>query len=168
MSITLRSERPSDTAAIDTLIAKAFLDAPHASHTEHFIVGALREAGQLSLSLVATDHGDIVGHVAVSPVAVSEGTEGWYGLGPVSVAPERQGQGIGARLVQQALAELRRLGAEGCVVLGEPAYYGRFGFKAVPELVLPDVPPEYFQAVAFRGAMPAGTIAYHAAFDSQG
>src|SRR5690606_17497287 len=111
--------------------------------TEQFILSALRESGQLSVSLVADESGTVVGHVAVSPVVVSDGATGWYGLGPLSVAPERQGQGVGGQLVEHALAELRRLGASGCVVLGDPKYYSRFGFIAEPSLALPGVPPEY-------------------------
>lgn len=167
MNIKIRSEAPSDIASIEALIASAFLDAPHTSHTEQFIVNALREAGQLMISLVAEDGGKIVGHVAVSPVSISNGAEGWYGLGPISVAPERHGQGIGSRLMEQTLAELRRRGAAGCVLLGEPRYYARFGFKVEPALVLPNVPPEYFQVISFHGPVPAGTVSYHQSFNAQ-
>ena len=167
MSLQLRHETPADAAAIEHLTRAAFLAAPHTSHTEQFIVNALRRAGALSVSLVAEDDAAVVGHVALSPVSVSDGSSGWYGLGPLSVAPQRQGQGIGSRLVRQALAELRGRGAAGCVLLGDPAYYGRFGFKPEPTLVLPGVPPEYFQALSFGGAVPAGTVAYHPAFDAQ-
>ncbi|GAB3395322.1 GNAT family N-acetyltransferase [Azotobacter armeniacus] len=168
MSIKIRSEVPSDVAVIESVTAAAFLNAPHTNHTEQYIINALRKAGQLSISLVAESNGDIVGHVAVSPVSISDGSDGWYGLGPISIAPEHQGQGVGTQLMGQALVELRRLGAAGCVVLGEPKYYCHFGFKAEPALVLPDVPPEYFQAIAFDGAVPAGTVAYHEAFNIQG
>jgi len=168
MSIKIRSEAPSDAAAIERLTVEAFLKAPHTSHTEQFIVNELRRAGQLSVSLVAEDNAAIVGHVAVSPVAISDAGDGWYGLGPISVAPGRQGQGIGGQLMAQALAELRRLGAAGCVVLGDPEYYCRFGFKTEPSLVLPDVPPEHFQAISFHGTIPAGTVSYHQAFNTEG
>ena len=97
----------------------------------------------------------------------------WWGfgathatLGTIIVAPDRQGQGIGTTLMKAALAELRRLGGAGCVVLGSPGYYGRFGFKAHAGLVLPGVPQEYFQAIAFGGKMPAGDVRYHQAFDA--
>lgn len=168
MRVGIRSEKSSDVAAIEALIAAAFLDAAHTSHTEQFIVNALRKAGQLSISLVAEDNGAIVGHVAVSPVSISDGTDGWYGLGPISVAPECQGQGIGNRLMKQAIAELRGLAAAGCVVLGEPSYYGHFGFEAEPTLVLPDVPPQYFQALSLCGAVPSGSVSYQEAFNARG
>lgn len=167
MALTIRPEDPSDADAIDALITSAFRDAPHTSHTEQFIVRGLRKARQLTISLVAEDDGTLVGHVAVSPVAVSDGTPGWYGLGPISVVPARQAQGIGSELMTKALAALQDLDAAGCVVLGEPAYYGRFGFRAEPGLVLPGVPPEYFQALPFRGQLPSGTVSYHDAFNAQ-
>lgn len=160
----IRDERPADAAAIHALTEAAFRDAPHTSHTEQFIVDALRRAGALEVSLVAEEPSGLVGHVAASPALLSEGSRGWFGLGPVSVTPGRQGQGIGAALVQAALQRLRERGAAGCVVLGDPAYYGRFGFRAHDGLVLPDVPPRYFQALAFGGAIPAATVAYHRAF----
>lgn len=163
----IRNERPADADAIHALVAAAFRDAPHTSHTEHFIVAALRNAGQLAVSLVAEEDDGIVGYVAASPVSISDGTQAWYGLGPVAVSPARQAQGIGRRLVEQALQALRGLGAAGCVVLGEPAYYGRFGFRAEPALGLPGVPPGYFQALSFGGALPCGSVSYHEAFDAQ-
>ena len=114
---------------------------------------------------MATEAGRIVGHVAVSPVSISSGAVHWYGLGPVSVLPEMQGLGIGSRLITAALAQLQTLSAHGCVVLGEPEYYQRFGFKAEPSLVLADVPAEYFMALGFHDDVPCGNVAYHAAFD---
>ncbi|MBB1634408.1 GNAT family N-acetyltransferase [Cupriavidus sp. UME77] len=166
MPLTIRPETPADIAAIERLTAAAFQSAPHTSHTEHVIVNALRRAGQLSVSLVARDGADMVGHVALSPVSITDGTTGWYGLGPISVVPERQGQGIGAQLMACALDALRGLGAAGCVVLGDPAFYGRFGFMAQSELMLPGVPAEYFQSLSFQGSRPAGTVRYHEAFDA--
>lgn len=160
----IRKESPSDAAAIEAVTIAAFQGAAHTSHTEQFIVRALRDSGQLTVSVVAEDNGAIIGHVAVSPVAISCGTTGWYGLGPISVAPERQGHGIGAQLMEHALTELRTLGAAGCVVLGEPNYYSRFGFNAEPSLTLPDVPTEYFQAISLNGSVPSGTVSYHDSF----
>ncbi|WP_316153811.1 N-acetyltransferase [Cupriavidus sp. BIC8F] len=166
MSVQIRPESPSDADAIARLTTAAFLTAPHTSHTEAFVVNALRRAGQLTVSLVAQAGDRLVGHVAISPVTFSSGATGWYGLGPISVAPDRQGQGIGSQLIHAALADLRRLGAAGCVLLGDPAYYGRFGFAARPGLVLDGVPPEYFQALAFDGGYPAGSVQYHDAFNA--
>ncbi|WP_341502049.1 N-acetyltransferase [Gallaecimonas sp. GXIMD4217] len=168
MEMTIRPERSGDEGAIAALTRAAFHDAAHSSHTEQFIVAALRRAGALSLSLVAEDDGQLLGHVALSPVTLSCGASGWYGLGPISVRPDRQGQGIGRRLMEAAIAWLEAQGAQGCVLLGEPAYYGRFGFENYPELVLPGVPPEYFQALALAGAVPTGEVSYHPAFSATG
>src|SRR5690606_16069177 len=148
----IREETPSDVAAIEAVTIAAFLTAAHTSHTEQFIVRALRDSGQLFASLVAESNGSVIGHVAVSPVSVSDGSLGWYGLGPISVVPERQKQGVGALLMEGALAALRDSGADGCVVLGEPNYYSRFGFNAEPTLVLPGVPAESLQAISFSGS----------------
>ncbi|NJR40875.1 MAG: N-acetyltransferase [Leptolyngbyaceae cyanobacterium CSU_1_4] len=167
MNIILRKEVPSDIADIQALIATAFLNAPHTSHTEEFIVNALRNSGYLTLSLVAEVDRQIVGHVAISPVSISDKSQGWYGLGPVSVNPEHQGMGIGSRLISQALDTLREQGAAGCVVLGEPKYYRRFGFEAEPSLVLPNVPPAYFQALSLGTQMPKGFVSYHESFAVQ-
>lgn len=161
-----RPETEADAAGIEAVTVAAFLNAEHTSHTEQFIVAGLRKAGALTLSLVADVHWGIVGHVAVSPVMLSDGTTGWYGLGPVSVWPVFQGHAIGYHLIRDALSRLREMGANGCVVLGDPRYYGRFGFKAVPGLVLPGVPPENFMALAFGVEMPQGSVAYHAAFEA--
>ena len=167
MTIEIRNELATDVDAINAVTIAAFSDAPHTGHTEQFIVKALRSTGKLSISLVAERDGEVVGHVAVSPVSISDGSTGWYGLGPISVMPACQGQGIGSRLMQAALQALRASGAAGCVVLGEPGYYGRFGFRAEPGLVLADVPPEYFQALAFSGTVPSGTVTYDAAFNAR-
>ena len=168
MEVDIRREIPADIAPIDAVTAAAFLEASHTSHTEQFIVAALRAAGALSVSLVAEAEGDVVGHVAVSPVTISDGTIGWYGLGPISVLPAWQGRGVGSSLMRAALEALREMGAAGCVVLGEPTYYGRFGFRAEPGLVLLDIPPEYFQAIAFVNSdLPSGVVAYHDAFEAE-
>ncbi|MNE49884.1 Acetyltransferase (GNAT) family protein [compost metagenome] len=167
MSISIRNEQPADIEAISRLTETAFASEPHSSHTEQFIVNALRRSGQLTISLVAVEGDAILGHVAISPVAVSSGATEWYGLGPISVRPDCQGQGIGSVLMKTALAELERLGGRGCVVLGDPGYYGRFGFKAYPDLQLPGVPPEYFQALVLGDDLPAGSVRYHAAFEAK-
>ncbi len=167
MNLEIRNETATDILAIEAVTISAFASAPHTSHTEQFIVNALRKAGALAVSLVAEVEGVVVGHVAVSPVSVSDGASGWFGLGPVSVVPEHQRRGVGSSLVRAALGILREDGAAGCVVLGEPGYYGRFGFRAHPEMILSGVPPEYFQAVAFESVRPHGTISYHEAFEAQ-
>lgn len=160
----IRPETPADVAALAAVTEAAFLDAPHTGHNVQFILAGLRDAGALALSLVAEMDGVIVGNIAVSPVSISDGTLGWFGIGPVSVVPEWQGRGIGSTLMRAALARLTESGASGCVVLGDPAYYRRFGFANDAGLVLRDVPPEYFMAVTFGPPAPHGTVGYHPAF----
>jgi putative acetyltransferase len=166
MTCTIRREGAGDAPFIHEVTRAAFEGAPHTSHTEERIVDALRAAGALTLSLVAEVDGRLVGHVAVSPVEVNGGSEGgFYGLGPISVLPGYQRRGVGSALMRAALAELDALGASGCVLLGDPAFYARFGFVPAAPLILPGAPPEYFQVHALRGEIPAGVVRYHAAFD---
>ena len=163
----VRPEQPADIPAITAVTIAAFALAEHAGHNEHLIVDALRRSGQLAVSLVAEDDaGVLIGHVALSPVAVSDGARDWYGLGPISVVPVRQGRGVGTLLMQAALKTLRRLDAAGCVLVGDPGYYVRFGFRNEPALVYPGLPAKYFQAIAFKGEVPRGTVAYHESFST--
>ncbi|QKO21143.1 GNAT family N-acetyltransferase [Rhodoferax sp. BAB1] len=166
MNLRIRDETTLDVPAITALTEAAFLNAPHTAHTEHFIVNALRRAGQLTLSLVAERDSVVVGHVALSPVTISDGAPGWYGLGPISVLPALQGQGIGSALMHAALDGLRARGAAGCLLVGDPAYYTRFGFKPVSGLLYPGIPPEYFMALAFGASLPQGSVVFHAAFEA--
>lgn len=162
----IRREQAEDIVAIGQLTTRAFRNMEHSSQTEAAIIDALREAGVMTLSLVAVDGGELVGHIAFSPVKVNGRDVGWYGLGPVSVEPERQGEGIGGSLVTAGIENLKALGAEGCVLLGEPAFYGRFGFRRSPLLQLENVPPEYFLILAFGPDIPAGVVTYHDAFEA--
>ena len=159
----IRPERIGDEAAIRTLTTDAFAGTAHSDETEADIIDLLRAAAALTVSLVAEDADAIVGHVAFSPVSIS-GADGWFGLGPVSVVPARQGQAIGAALIVEGLAQLRERGAKGCVLLGDPAYYARFGFAHDPAIIYPGPPPEYFQALAFGDQRATGIVAYHPAF----
>jgi len=163
--VEIRTEDVGDADAIADVTTRAFRAAAHSSGTEAKIVEALRHAGALTVSLVATESGSIAGHVAVSPVRIDGREERWFGLGPVSVAPEHQSKGIGTALVQAALERLRELKADGCIVLGDPAFYRRFGFSSDPGLGYEDVPPEYLQRLLLAGTPPKGEVSYHPAFD---
>ncbi|GIJ89508.1 hypothetical protein Asppvi_008450 [Aspergillus pseudoviridinutans] len=167
--IRIRPETKSDASSIDEVTSAAFANAEHTDHNEQSIVRGLRGANHLSVSLVAEDEvtQTIVGHVAVSPVNISDGSENWYGLGPISVLPEYQGNGIGSILIERAMADIQTRHAAGCVVLGSPKYYTRFGFKAEPSLQLPGVAPEYFMALTWRKPTPIGTVTYHKAFEAE-
>lgn len=167
MDLILRPETLTDIPTVADLTRRAFETLAISQHTEQFIIAGLRAAGALSVSLVAELEGRCVGHVALSPVAISDGDTGWFGLGPISVEPELQNQGIGTRLMHEGLAAIRRLGARGCILVGEPRFYSRFGFKAEPRLVLEGVPPEVFLCLAFGNSIPSGAVTFHPAFFAQ-
>jgi putative acetyltransferase len=145
----IRKETDSDIEAIAEVTIAAFKTLSISNHTEQFIVNALRAAGALTISLVVEIDGRVVGHIAFSPVAISSGTQNWYGLGPVSVLPEYQRRGIGKALIQEGLSLLKGLGAQGCCLVGDPSYYKRFGFRNYPELVHEGIPQEVFLALPF-------------------
>lgn len=163
MDIIIRKETQADVEVISRITEAAFETHPISQHTEQFIVLALRAAKVLTLSLVAEVEGKVVGHIAFSPVTISDGSTGWFGLGPISVLPERQRRGIGKALMQEGLSLLEGMGAKGCVLVGDPNYYERFGFRNRPELVYEGIPQEYFLALPFDS--PAqGTVTFHEAF----
>jgi putative acetyltransferase len=140
--ITIRPERPADVGAIRRVLETAFPTAVEAN-----LVEALRSAGRLSISLVADDGGEVIGHVAFSPVTAA-GVAAGLGMAPVSVLPARQRQGVGSRLIREGLAECARAGCAFVVVLGDPAYYGRFGWNPASALGLGN---EYGVADEFMG-----------------
>jgi len=164
----IRNEKPTDVEAISEVTRAAFENHPYSRQTEQFIVSALRAANALTVSLVAEIDGKVVGHVAFSPVTISDGSDGWYGLGPVSVLPTCQNQGIGKSLIQEGLALLKALGANGCALVGEPRYYERFGFRNRPELVHEGVPQEYFLALPFCEHELKGVAVFHPGFGATG
>jgi putative acetyltransferase len=166
--IHIRSETKDDIEAIGEVTAAAFQALEISNHTEQFIIEALRAAGALTLSLVAVVDGRVVGHVAFSPAEISDGTRDWYGLGPVSVLPEYQRRGIGKALIHEGLSRLKGIRARGCLVVGHPEYYRKFGFDNVPGLVHEGVPPEVFLALSFDGETPQGTVAFHEGFRAEG
>ena len=161
----IRSERPEDATTIHALTETAFKGMPFSDGTEAKVVDALRAAGALTLSLVATLDGEIVGHVAFSPVTINGEAGDWYGLGPVSVWPDRQRTGIGQALIRDGLRRLKSGGAGGCVLLGNPAYYRRFGFENDPELLHAGAPAWAFQRLSLSGSRPQGEVSFHPGFD---
>jgi predicted N-acetyltransferase YhbS len=163
---TIRREQDGDEGAIAQVIGAAFARQPWSDGSEAGIVQRLREAAELEISYVAiTASGNIVGHVAFSPVEIDSRQGSWFGLAPLAVLPDWQGRGIGAALVHAGLEDLQRIDAAGCVVLGEPAYYGRFGFAHDPALTYAGASnPRYFQRLVLRGDPPRGQVSYAAAF----
>ena len=163
----IRKETASDIEAINQITIEAFKTLQVSNHTEQFIIEALRAAGALTLSLVAEIDRRVVGHVAFSPVEISDGTRDWYGLGPVSVLPEYQRKGIGKALIQEGLSRLKGLNARGCCLVGHPEYYRKFGFENVAGLVVDGVPGEVFFALSFDGHIPKGAVMFHEAFKAE-
>jgi putative acetyltransferase len=167
-NILIRDEKDTDYEVISDVTRSAFETMEISNHTEQFIIEALRAAKALTISLVAEVNGRVVGHIAFSPVTVSDGTEDWYGLGPVSVHPDFQRKGIGKALIQEGLTRLRGLRAKGCCLVGHPEYYRQFGFENVDGLVYEGVPPEVFFALLIDGEMPEGNVMFHEGFKASG
>jgi putative acetyltransferase len=164
----IRDERHGDFSAISDITIAAFETMEISNHTEQFIIEALRADNALSVSLVAEIDGHVVGHVAFSPVTMSDRTERWYGLGPVSVHPDYQRKGIGKALIQEGLLRLRNLKAKGCCLVGHPQYYRQFGFVNTEELSHEGVPQEAFFVLPFDGVIPHGQVLFHEAFKADG
>ena len=164
MSWTIREEREGDSGAIREVLERAFADHAHSDGIEPDLVEQLRRDRTPMLALVAEEEGAILGHITFSPVTIADGSQGWYGLGPLAVLSERQRGGIGSALCEAGLARLRKEGASGCLVLGDPAYYRRFGFVRDQEMLFPGAPAEYFQRVMFNGEPPRGNVRYAPAF----
>jgi putative acetyltransferase len=160
----IRKETVADIEKIAEVTIAAFNTLPISNHTEQFIINALRAADALTISLVAEINGRIVGHIAFSPVTISDGSTGWYGLGPVSVLPDYHKQGIGKSLVNAGLSLLKELGGQGCALVGDPNFYQRFGFRNFPELVHKGVPQEVFLALPFTAKVPQGIVVFHEGF----
>ncbi len=165
--IAIRPEQPGDVYDIRTINVEAFKDHPFSHQTEHLIVEALRNAHALDVSLVAVRDGRTLGHIAFSAARVGDSGEGWYLLGPVAVLPSCQRQAIGSALVEAGLAELRARGAAGCVLVGDPGFYERFGFTTYAKLEYEGVPHEYVLGLAFGDREPSGEIHAHEAFTGE-
>ncbi|HEX2556628.1 MAG TPA: N-acetyltransferase [Microvirga sp.] len=161
--MTIRDEDPADAPGIRALVASAFGQAAEAD-----LVDRLRRDGDGVISLVAVEDGAFVGHVLLSRMRAPFRA---LGLAPVSVTPERQRAGIGSRLIRAALDRARGEEWQGVFVLGEPAYYRRFGFDSslAGGFASPYAGP-YLMALALRGELPArtGRIVYAPAFAALG
>lgn len=162
--VLIRPESAGDVSEIGDINVEAFRDHPISQQTEHLIVDALRAADALDVSLVAAQAGRVIGHIAFSKAGVGASGSGWYLLGPVAVLPRFQGRGIGSALIEAGLAELRARDAAGCVLVGDPGYYGRFGFVTFPDLMYEGVPHQYVLALPFSDDAPSGHIRAHEAF----
>lgn len=160
----IRPETASDYDAIRNILIAAFADHPYSHQTEHLIVEALRADDALTVALVAEVEGNVVGHIAFSPVKIGGMDCGWLALGPVAVSPDFQRRGIGKRLVEEGLEAIRSLGTHGCVLVGDPAYYNRFDFRHDPALTMEGVPPENLMCLPMVEQTPKGCVSHRPAF----
>lgn len=166
--VLIRDEQPADYPSISEVTIAAFATMEISNHTEQFVIEALRAANALAISLVAEVDARVVGHIAFSRVAMSDGTKDWYGLGPVSVLPDYQREGIGKSLIQEGLSRLKNLNAKGCCLVGHPQYYRQFGFRNVEGLVHEGVPEEFFFVLSFDGNLPQGNVMFAEGFKATG
>lgn len=163
----IRPEAPGDERPIHALVEAAFAGQPYSGGDEQDLVDRLRERGELALSLVAVDPEEaIVGHIGFSPTTIDRAQCGWLQMAPVAVAPALQHRGIGSALIREGIEQLRHDGANGVAVVGNPAFYERFGFAVVPGLrPLSDHDTPYFRAMPLAGPVPSGTLHYASAFE---
>ena len=167
-SLTIRPETPDDIPAIHRVNLEAFGQPAEAE-----LVDRLRERGGFTLSLVAVRDGQVVGHILFSPVRIESPGSSFeaQGLGPMAVVPGVQREGIGSRLVEAGLEQLRQAGHEVVVVLGHAEYYPRFGFRPSSRYGIrweKEVPEEVFMVIELRdGALGGrgGVVRYRPEFD---
>ena len=160
----IRSETPRDFDVVREVNIVAFEHHPFSHQTEHLIVEALRAADALELSLVAEIDDEVVGHIAFSAASIGGTSSGWFLLGPVAVLPDHQGRGIGRALVETGVDALRSRGARGCVLVGDPVFYRRFGFRQYPGITWESVPDENVLCLSMSGDAPVGEVSHHRAF----
>ncbi len=162
----IRLEQPADVAAVHAVNQSAFETSAEAD-----LVDSLRARAKPIISLVADDHGTIVGHILFSPVMLTgHGGLALMGLAPMAVVPARQRRGIGSALIRGGLDRCRQYACDAIVVLGHPEYYPRFGFAPASAFGLTseyDVPDEVFMVLELNQGVlrgKSGVIRYHAAF----
>ncbi|MEM8919215.1 MAG: N-acetyltransferase [Pseudomonadota bacterium] len=166
--ISIRGEKKSDEAMIYEITTRAFAPMPFSDGNEQDLIDRFRKSGALEISLVAELEDAIVGQVTFTRAFAADGSPGWYALGPVAVEPELQGQRIGEELIEAGLAELRKRAAAGCILVGNPDYYRRFGFRGFPELRPERQPAEFYQILPLDVAEPDVVIEFHPLFYADG
>lgn len=159
LDVTIRPERPGDAQRVHDLTHAAFAPMAFSDGTEAAAVEAMRQSGDLVLSLVAeTDR--IIGHIAFSPATISGAKGDWFALGPISVDAGHQRRGIGTALAKAGLAALKAQGAAGCVLTGNPDVYRSMGFRRGEGLSYGGLNPKFILYHAFDGTEPAGEITF--------
>jgi putative acetyltransferase len=164
MECLIRPEQAGDYSAIYDVTKRAFATMPFADGDEQELIGRFRSAGALALSLVAELDGDVVGQITLTPALAADASPGWFALGPIAVAPESQNDGIGSKLIEAGITWMRGQNAAGCALVGNPAYYSRFGFDAYPALAPEGEPAEYYQILPLRVQKPDVVVGFHPLF----
>lgn len=164
MNCLIRPERADDYAAIYNVTKRAFAPMPFSDGDEQELIGRFRDAGVLALSLVAEMDDSIIGQITLTPAFAADGSPGWFALGPIAVAPENKSMKIGSKLMEAGIAWLREQEAAGCVLVGNPAYYSRFGFELYPALAPNGEPAEYYQILPLRVQQPSEIVSFHPLF----
>ena len=162
--ISIREEIDSDIDTIHSITEAAFRGKPYAGGDEQIIIDRLRKSGKLTLSLVALVNDTVIGHIAFSPVSTSDDSQPWLALGPVSVQPKYQHNGVGSELIRKGLAQIEKQGARGCVLTGNPEFYRKFGFELAPESAPSDEERDYFMMRCFTRFKSHGSINFDSAF----
>ena len=162
----VRPEEPEDRVAIRSLLMLAF-----GNEGEGKLVDALRIAGDIVLSLVAERDGEVRGYILFSRLIVRQEVVRFpaVGLAPLAVHPDHQREGIGSALVEEGHLRLRQRDERLSVVLGDPAYYGRFGYTHERAKAFESTyQGEALQALAWGEAPLEGALEYPAAFADLG
>lgn len=161
MDVLVRPERPEDRQAIFDVTQRAFAPMPYAGGDEQLLPDRFRDANALALSLVAEKDGRVMGQITLTPATPADRSTGWYAIGPVSVEPAIQHQGVGSLLIRAAIAWMREQGGTGCVLVGNPEYYSRFGFHRFPSLTPTGEPAEFYQMLSLDGREPDVVVHFH-------
>lgn len=164
MDCLIRPEHADDYAAIYDGTKRAFAPTLFAGGDEQEWIGRFRGAGVLALSLLAEMDGRVVGQITLTPAFAADGSPGWFALGPIAVAPEFPSKKIGSEMMGAVIVWLREQDAAGCVLVGNPAYYSRFGFKRYPALAPEREPAEYYQILPLRVKEPSVVVGFHPLF----
>ena len=163
MDFKIRSEELEDIGPV-----RAILKATFPTAAESKLVDALRSNGKAIISLVAVNNDEVLGHILFSPVSTTPpGEAKGIGLAPVAVRPDIQSKGIGSGLIREGLRLCKELGYNYCVVLGNPKYYGRFGFEKASNFGLQNeygVDEEFMVTRFSKHELPYGLVRYASEF----
>lgn len=146
------------------LLFEAFSGHPHSVQNEYEIVEKLRSSHSLITEITDYDGDLLTGYCAFSPLLLNGKPAKWAGAGPLAVLPGYQNKGMGTALMQEGIRKLQSLGYEGCVLVGDPVFYSRFGFMPHQDMILENIPAEYFLVLSFSGIIPKAKVAFHPAF----